>query len=268
MGDTSNGMQSGLVTGEMADSMYKMLMTTVQNILEDKFRLRMNLHILQLVYDLEVSHHGNRLYNGLKQTVSAYLETKVQADVLDSLDKNFLQTLQQCWTNHRTAMNMIGHVFNHLDKTYVYEKRLDIVYNLGLKLFRDIVVLDYRVKNRLRETLLSLVMRIRNGEVVDREALKGACHMLMELGIQQRTVYEEVFEQPFLAQSVEFYKVESRRLLAERNSATIYMKQAKARISKEFELAKNYLDTYSVYNSTAFKIKYVVEQILIQKNNI
>ena len=38
-------------------------------------------------------------------------------------------------------------------------------------------------------------------------AIKNACQMLMILGIDTRNVYEEDFEQPFLEESVEFYKV-------------------------------------------------------------
>ena len=38
-------------------------------------------------------------------------------------------------------------------------------------------------------------------------AVKNACHMLMNLGIDSRCVYEEDFEKKFLTESAEFYKV-------------------------------------------------------------
>lgn len=50
-------------------------------------------------------------------------------------------------------------------------------------------------------------MKERKGEIVDRSAIKNASQMLMILGINSRTVYEEDFERPFLFQSAEFYKV-------------------------------------------------------------
>jgi len=40
-----------------------------------------------------------------------------------------------------------------------------------------------------------------------RGAVKNACQMLMVLGIDSRSVYEEDFEKPFLTQSAEFYRV-------------------------------------------------------------
>jgi hypothetical protein len=38
-------------------------------------------------------------------------------------------------------------------------------------------------------------------------AVKNACHMLMNLGIDSRSVYEEDFEKKFLSESAEFYRV-------------------------------------------------------------
>ena len=42
---------------------------------------------------------------------------------------------------------------------------------------------------------------------LSRSAIKNACQMLMTLGIDTRSVYEEDFEKPFLEESAEFYKV-------------------------------------------------------------
>ena len=42
---------------------------------------------------------GERLYTGLKEAVTLHLETKVRADVLSSLNNNFLQTLDAAWSD-------------------------------------------------------------------------------------------------------------------------------------------------------------------------
>jgi hypothetical protein len=55
--------------------------------------------------------------------------------------------------------------------------------------------------------LFDMVKREREGKVVDRSAIKNACEMLMALDINSRSVYEEVFETPFLQQLTEFYRV-------------------------------------------------------------
>lgn len=45
-------------------------------------------------------------------------------------------------------------------------------------------------------------------------AIRNACQMLMILGIDTRSVYEEDFEKPFLEESAEFYKVSNSSWLA------------------------------------------------------
>ena len=81
---------------------------------------------------------------------------------------------------------------------YVQQNSVDNVYNLGLNLFRDHVVRHGNIRDHLRETLLEMVMKERKGEVIDRLAVRNACQMLMKLGIESRSVYEEDFERPFL----------------------------------------------------------------------
>lgn len=84
---------------------------------------------------------------------------------------------------------------------------MDNVYNLGLILFRDHVVRYGLIRDQIRVTLLDFVMKERNGELIDRLAVKSTCHMLIHLGIESRSVYEEDFEKHFLQQSAAFYKV-------------------------------------------------------------
>ena len=142
--------------------------------------------------------HGERLYNGLKEVVTAHLETKVRADVLTSLNSNFLHTLNMAWSDHQTSMVMIRDILMYMDRVYVQQNNCENVYNLGLMLFRDKVVRYGMVSNHLRQTLLDLIMKERRGEVIDRTAVRNACKMLMMLGIDSRRVYEEDFESQFL----------------------------------------------------------------------
>jgi cullin 3 len=54
------------------------------------------------------------------------------------------------------------------DRVYVQQNNVDNVYNLGLILFREQIVRHQSVRKYLRETLLSMVARERQGEVIDR----------------------------------------------------------------------------------------------------
>ncbi|KAJ8951173.1 hypothetical protein NQ314_007713, partial [Rhamnusium bicolor] len=191
-------------------------------------------------YTMVLHKHGERLYTGLKEVVTHHLELKVREDVLKSLHNNFLMTLNQAWNDHQTSMVMIRDILMYMDRVYVQQNDVDNVYNLGLIIFRDQVVRYGCIRDHLRETLLDM--------------------MLMVLGINSRSVYEEDFERPFLQQSAEFYKVESQRFLAE-NSASVYIKKVEARINEESDRAKHYLD-----ESTESRIVEVVEEELIKKH--
>lgn len=245
---------------KFVDNTWAMLKNAIQEIHKKNNSCLSFEELYRNAYTMILLKHGERLYNGMRETVSAHLETKVREDVLASLNNNFLQTLDECWRDHQTSMVMIRDILMYMDKVYVKNNEVDSVYNLGLVLFRDIIVRHDRIRDHLRESLLSMVMKERNGEVIDRIALKNACQMLMILGIQNRAVYQEDFERPFLAQSSEFYNVESQMLLAE-NSASIYIKKAESRINEEAERAKNYLDV-----STESRIIQVVEEELIKKH--
>uniref|UniRef100_A0A8C5FRR7 Cullin family profile domain-containing protein n=1 Tax=Gadus morhua TaxID=8049 RepID=A0A8C5FRR7_GADMO len=143
--------------------------------------------------------------NGLKKGTSR--KGKVREDVLNSLNNNFLQTLNQAWNDHQTAMVMIRDILMYMDRVYVQQNNVENVYNLGLIIFRDQVVRYGCIRDHLRQTLLDMIARERKGEVVDRGAIRNACQMLMILGLEGRSVYEEDFEAPFLEMSAEFFQV-------------------------------------------------------------
>ncbi|KAK6167056.1 hypothetical protein SNE40_021164 [Patella caerulea] len=192
-------------------------------------------------YTMVLHKHGEKLYTGLREVVTDHLINKVRDDVLAALNNNFLQTLNNAWNDHQTSMVMIRDILMYMDRVYVQQNSVDNVYNLGLIIFRDQVVRNPVIRDHLRTTLLEMVAKERRGEVVDRGAVKNACQMLMVLGIDSRSVYEEDFERPFLDQSAEFYRMESQKFLGE-NSASVYIKKVEARINEEAERASHYLD--------------------------
>ena len=177
------------------------------------------------------------------------------------LNDDFLKVLSEQWKDHQTAMVMIRDILMYMDRVYVQQHNVENVYNLGLSIFRDQVVRCGQIQKHLRGLLLDMVARERKGEVVERGALREACAMLMTLSINDnRKVYVEDFEDPFLEQSREFYRIEADRFLAE-NSASVYIKKVEQRIKEEADRAKHYLDP-----STEKQIVTVIEEELIQKH--
>jgi len=211
-------------------------------------------------YNMVIHKHGHRLYFGLRDALSEHLENKVRQDVLECLHNNFLSKLSESWTDHTTSMVMIRDILMYMDRVYVVHSQLDNVYNLGVLLFRDLIVKHSEIQKALRDTLLGMVMDERNGEVIDHLAIKNAFEMLMSLGIGTRSVYENEFENPFLAQSASFYKLESQNWIAE-NTAGVYLKKVEARIQAETARAALYMD-----KDTEPRIIQVVEEELLKNH--
>ncbi len=82
------------------------------------------------------------------------------------------------------------------------------VYQLGLELWRDHVVRNPHIRERILSILIDLVLKERTGEMIDRSLFRSITQMLVDLG---QGVYADDFEAPFLAASADFYKVRSSR---------------------------------------------------------
>jgi cullin 3 len=227
--------------GYMNDIWSKSLKTAIQEIQKKNNSGLSFEELYRNAYTMVLHKHGEKLYTGTREVVIEHLIQKVRQDVIDSLNNNFLTTLNGSWNDHRTAMIMIRDILMYMDRVYVSGQKLEPVYNLGVILFRDNIVRYPPIRDHLRQTLLDMVAKERRGELIEKSAVKNACQMLMSLGIDSRSVYAEDFETPFLSQSAEFYRLESQKLLAE-NSASVYIHKVAARIGEEAERAVHYLD--------------------------
>lgn len=67
-------------------------------------------------YTMVLNKHGQKLYAGLREVVNEHLTHKVRVDVLNSLNNNFLQTLNNAWNEHQTSMMMIRDILMYMDR--------------------------------------------------------------------------------------------------------------------------------------------------------
>jgi len=207
-------------------------------------------------YNMVLHKYGDRLYKGLQQVVDEHLKG-VANDVAAANDDMFMEALNKAWSDHKISMLMIRDILMYMDRVYVMHHNVHTVYDLGLILFRDNIARSPRIKDRLLKMLLSLVQKERTGEVINRGLVKNITQMLIDLGVNSRTVYEDDFEKHFLETSATFYRVESQEFISS-NSASDYMRKVSGRIKEEMERVAHYLDA-----STEPKIKEVVERELI-----
>ncbi len=151
----------------------------------------------------------------------------------------------------------------YMDRTYITQQRRRPVYELGLHLFRLAVWEHPSVKSRASELLLAAVAAERAGELTDdRTVLKQVLGMLLELGqADSSNVYESDFQEPFLASTQEFYRLESLDFLS-RNSATDYATKADVRLNEEKERA----NALALPLTTETPLQSIIETELIERH--
>ena len=78
---------------------------------------------------------------------------------------------QRC--RHQRDLDCALPFAQYMDRIYVKHQNKTQVNQLGLDLWRDVVVRNKRIRERLRSTLLGLVHRERAGEVIDRALMRN-----------------------------------------------------------------------------------------------
>lgn len=87
--------------------------------------------------------------------------------------------------------------------------------------------------------------------------IKQACQMLVSLGIDNRSVYVQEFEEPFLFETAEYYRQQGQKYLEAKNSST-YTREVESCLENEMNRAKRYLD-----QETENKVLDVLDNVLI-----
>lgn len=196
---------------------------------------------------------GEKLYSGLVSTMTSHLKD-ISKFIEAAQGGLFLEELNRKWADHNKALQMIRDILMYMDRTFIPSTHKTPVHELGLNLWRDNIIHSSKIQTRLLNTLLELVLRERNGEVINRGLMRNIIKMLMDLG---SSVYQEDFEKPFLEVSADFYRVESQKFI-ECCDCADYLKKAERRLNEEMERVSQYLDAKS-----EVKITNVVEKEMI-----
>lgn len=238
--------------------------TTLKNaIVEINNRNTSHLSFEQLYrysYNMVLYRHGDFLYNGLTNLLIEHLTT-VANTIYAAESPVFLSHIQTQWGWFELSLGHTRDILMYMDRHYVKNRQKKTVHELGLSLFRDVVIRHTAILPRLSEALLSAIDRERNGEAIDRHLIRSITRMLAQLGTGHngQSVYENVFEQTFLTRTRQFYAREALLYLSE-TTCSDYLRKASARINEERLRVKSYLEP-----CTEQKVRQVTEVELISR---
>ncbi|KAI8839211.1 Cullin [Chytridium lagenaria] len=230
-------------------------------------------------YNMVLHKDGDKLYTGIQNVIQEHLETVTSTHIVPTFPlrpsgtdgegvasggsramlsisgQRYLKEVKSVWEHHTTCMLMIRDVLLYVDRVYVKPANKLQTYDLGLKIFKD--------RERTIETILDQVQLERNGEMIDRHAVKGVVDMMLSLentssaGSMVKTLYDLYFEPSFLESTRTFYTHESQDFLS-KYDATQYLIQVERRLTEEDQRVTTYLSA-----TTTKKLRTIVEQVMI-----
>ncbi|EFJ43865.1 hypothetical protein VOLCADRAFT_83034 [Volvox carteri f. nagariensis] len=242
------------VDPQYADKTWKVLEDAIREIHNQNASGLSFEELYRNAYNMVLHKYGPRLYDGLIVTLSSHL-TDIASKVEGKEGSPFLKELKKRWDEHNKSTQMIRDILMYMDRTFVVQQQKTPVFALGLELWRDVVVRNRKISERLLSILMQLITKERQGEVIERGLIKSVTQMLVELGHQ---VYVEDFEKPFLAAAAEFYRTEAHAFITT-SDCPDYLRKAEQRLHEEQERCAAYLDA-----STEPKITRVVEAELLK----
>lgn len=245
-----------MVDPKYAEKTWKILEHAIQEIYNHNASGLSFEELYRNAYNMVLHKFGEKLYSGLVTTMTSHL-SDISKSIEAAQGELFLEELNRKWLDHNKALQMIRDILMYMDRTFIPSTNKTPVHELGLNLWRDVVIHSSKTQIRLQDTLLELVHRERNGEVINRGLMRSIIKMLMDLG---SSVYQDDFEQHFLEVSANFYGLESQQYI-ESCDCGDYLKKAERRLNEEMERVSHYLDARSLE-----KITNVVEKEMIENH--
>lgn len=211
-------------------------------------------------YNMVLHKHGDFLYSRLIELQTDHLNT-VATQIRTADSPVFLHEIHRQWSWFEVSLAHVRDILMYMDRQYVKSRNIKTVYDLGVSLFRSVVINDPAILPRLSQTLLSNIDRERNGEPVDSPLMRAITRMLAQLGENDdgKAVYAYVFEDSFLERTRQFYVREATLYLSE-STCSDYLIKASQRIQEERLRVESYLEP-----RTASKVRVVTERELISK---
>ncbi|KAI8374216.1 Cullin [Radiomyces spectabilis] len=235
--------------------------------------------LYRTTYNLTLWQFGERLYFGVKDVIADYLENVAKDNIVPvfvnssetgaaggsgaDVGASFLKTVNTVWTDYTLALSLVQMALNYLDNK-LSKYNLPRVYDMGLDLFRDKIIRSskYPIQMHLISAMLNQIHRERQGDVIDRSAIRSTVKMLEELtdSGSKESVYVIDFETRYLETSTAFYQVESQTLTTSFDAPEM-MRKVEKRMEEEYERTVHCLSL-----TTEPKIRHIVETQLIANN--
>jgi len=221
---------------------WKVMKDTVEGIFRKNGTLFSFERIHSATYEIVLHKRGDILYDRLKTTVINQLAKNVCPKVKNATTDDILAASTIEWNDFTLAIKLIRDISMHMDTSYIKPANFVSIYDMGLNLFCEKVIKHREIREKLTAALLETIERERKDEVVDWGNMRAVLQMLLTLGFNKRTQYEDVFELPFLDVSRVHYNEVAENLLVE-DDLCFYVRKVTKYLTDEKQHAEIYSDS-------------------------
>ncbi|TVU17816.1 hypothetical protein EJB05_33873 [Eragrostis curvula] len=201
---------------------YMMLYTTIYNMCTQK----------------PPNDYSQQLYDKYRESFEEYITSMVLPSLREKHDEFMLRELVQRWSNHKVMVRWLSRFFHYLDRYFISRRSLTPLKEVGLTCFRDLIYQE--IKGQVKDAVIALIDKEREGEQIDRALLKNVLDIFVEIGLGQMECYENDFEDFLLKDTTEYYSVKAQSWILE-DSCPDYMIKAEECLKREKERVGHYL---------------------------
>ncbi|XP_038877979.1 cullin-1-like [Benincasa hispida] len=216
----------GLPEPQFSSEDYMMLYTTIYNMCTQRFP----------------HDYSHQLYDKYRESFEEYIISSVLPSLREKHDEFMLRELVKRWVNHKVMVRWLSRFFHYLDRYFIARRSLPSLHSVGLTCFRDLVYRELNAK--VRDAVISLIDKEREGEQIDRALLKNVLGIFVEIGMGEMDCYENDFEVAMLEDTAAYYSRKASNWILE-DSCPDYMLKAEDCLRREKDRVSHYLHSSS-----------------------
>ncbi|XP_042442477.1 cullin-1-like isoform X2 [Zingiber officinale] len=241
----------GLPESQFSSEDYMMLYTTIYNMCTQK----------------PPHDYSQQLYDKYRESFEEYITSMVLPSLRVKHDEFMLRELVKRWLNHKVMVRWLSRFFHYLDRYFITRRSLPPLNEVGLTCFRDLVYQE--VKDKVKDAVISLIDREREGEQIDRALLKNVLDIFVEIGLGNMECYENDFEAHLLKDTAAYYSRKASNWILE-DSCPDYMLKAEECLKREKDRVAHYLHSSSeqkLLEKVQHELLYVNASQLLEKEH-
>ncbi|CAK9857857.1 unnamed protein product [Sphagnum jensenii] len=177
--------------------------------------------------------YSQQLYDRYRESFEEYINSTVLPALREKHDEFMLRELVMRWDNHKIMVRWLSRFFNYLDRYFIARKSLPALGEVGLMCFRDLVYAE--MKTNVKDAVITLIDREREGEQIDRALLKSVLGIFVEIGMGNMDVYETDFEGFMLQNTAAYYSHKAASWIEEDSCPDYMLKKVQHELLTKYE---------------------------------